>query len=696
MKKVFTFFFIAFVLIASIISIWFSEGKFIANGSEENFNVFHSQRSAEYASSFWRSVGTGYKTSFLISTYSVFAVLGELEKSGVPAFIRQASLLAILMMVGVISTYFLIKRGLNLGEKAAYIGGVFYFLNIYAMTQIWKRFIYAHMFAWACLPLFSFLWIRWIDTQKFLWLFLFVVSSLFFTFTFSNPVFLLTIWTPAIIFSLVKLWNERSRKKQFIYTLLYSFIGLFLWLIVNIWWLYPTLTLGSTWAAQTGQTWQSDLGSLHAVSKYFPIGEIAFLRQSWYLGHENDWFDFYHNPLIYLISFMVLAIMIYGVVKSKKLPYWKYLIVLAGVGLFISKGTSFPFGYSFFEILFSKFSLTVALRNSYEKFGIVWLLPYTIFFAIGLSTFINKFSKIKRYLVLTTILFLSCGVLVYPMWSGDIFPASRHRFNVPSDYIETNNYLKKQEVIDNRIFHIPSLIELERVTYSWGFIGEDPSDNLFDAEVLSKPATPGFDPVYRIIHKNLFEKETSRLLGFLGVENVIFHKDNIYPKIDIKDVQDKIERWDNIKNKKDFGQLVVYTLDSKIVKPRVYVAANAKLVASLEDGIKGILNKSMDTNNTIFVTENYSNVLSMQNAFIPQIYTQKLSLTNYKVEIKKANGPFILVLNNAFDKSWELKIDKEIIEPHFIANGFVNGWIINKDGNYSADIKLIVWPWDKN
>lgn len=666
----------------------------IVNGSEENFNIFHSQKSAEDAFSFWRSVGTGYKTGFLIPTYPTFAVLGGLEEIGIPAFARQASLLTALMIVGIFSMYLLIRKGLHLGNTAAYIGGIFYFLNIFTLTQIWKRFIYAHMFAWAYLPLFTYLWIKWIDTKKILWLFLFVVSSLFFTFTFSNPVFLLTIWTPAVIFSLVKLFQERKKLRQFIYTLITSFVGLFLWLVVNVWWLYPTLTLGSTWAAQTGQTWQGDLSSLHAVSKYFPIREILFLRQSWYLGHENDWFDFYHNPFIYLISLIVLFIAIWGFIKIKDLIVGKYLSLLAMVGLFISKGTSSPLGYTFFEILFSNFPLTAALRNSYEKFGVVWLLPYTIFFAVGFDWIFYNLKGFKRYLVGGLIILFSLGVLVFPMWMGDIFPA-RHRLNVPDYYKEANDYLKKLQVTDNRIFHIPSLIELDRVTYSWGFIGEDPSDNLFDSEVLSKPGSPGLDPAYKLVHKYLYERDTSKLLGFLGVENMILHKDNIYPKIDVNDVQNRIERWENIRSKQDFGKLTVYSLNNEIVKPRIYVATSVKLVFSIEEGVRDILEGKIDASNTIFITENSNSIPEIQYSIKPILRMEKKSPTWYKVEIKSAKDPFILVLNNTFDESWQMTINGRVIKPHFIANGFVNGWILKKEGDYTAEIKLVVWPWDK-
>ncbi len=693
MKRVSLFLLAVLLVVTIILFSWFSEGKIVANGSEENWNIFHSQKSAEYATSFWRPVGTGFKGSFLMATYPTFAVLGKLENLGVPTFARQILLLGSLMTIGIFSTFLLLRLGFKLENTVAVIGGFFYSLNIYAMTQIWKRYVYSHMFAWAYLPLFIFLWIKWINTKRILWLLIFLISSLFFTLTFSNPVFLLTLWTPAFIFVLLQLLDYRKQKKQFINILLSSFVGLFLWIFINLWWLYPTLTLGSTWTTQTGQTWQSDLSSLHAVSKYFPIWEIVLLRQSWYLGHENDWFNFYHNPLIYFISLGVLFITIRGFIKSRQFTYWKYLTSVAIVGLFISKGTSYPFGYTFFEILFSKVSLTVALRNSYEKFGMVWLLPYAVFFAIGFNGLFPNLNKIQRYIAKGVIVLLSMGLLILPMWNGDIFP-ERQRLNIPNYYIEANNYLKNQNVVDSRVFSIPSSTELERIRYSWGFYGVDPSDNLFEMEVVSIPKIPGFFPFYELLQKHLYEDESDKLLGFLGVENIIFHRDNIYPEIDIVDTQNKIEKWKNIKSKKDIGQLTIYTLNENIVKPRVYVATSLVTTSSIEEGIKSILDGKIDINDFVFTTDKTIN-LNTQNSVKPAIKLQKISHTKYKIDVSGAKGPFILVLNNTFDYSWEVTVNKEIINTHFIVNGFANGWILSKEGDYSVEINLTVWPWEK-
>lgn len=691
MKKINFWYFLFLIPIFLIIFSWFSTGKIISNGSEEILNIFHSQKSAEYSASFWYPVGTGYKIAFLIPRYPTFAFLGVLERIGVPTFTRQAFLLVILMITGIFSMYLLLRKGFNLENPVALVGGIFYSLNIYTMTQVWKRLLYSHITAWAYLPLFIFLWIKWVNTRKFFWLIFFLLSSLFFTYSFSNPVFLLTIWTPAFIFVMVKLWTERKSGKQVVYILVGSFIGLFLWSLVNSWWLYPALTLGSTWTSP-GQTWQGDFSSLQAVSKYFPVWEIALLRQSWYLGRENDWHDFYHNPLIILISITLFFITIYGMIRSKGIKYRASLLATAAVGLFISKGTNFPLGYTFFYLLFSNFPITTALRNSYEKFGLVWLLPYTIFFAYGFYYFFLRFKHKLRYLLGSLILVLSCGLLVYPMWTGDIFPP-KHRVDVPSYYIEANNYLK-QKSSEGRVFHIPFLLEIERLSYSWGYVGEDPSENLFDQESVTKPGIALYNPFYKLLPKFLDQEQFPKILGLLGVEHIVLHKDNIYPKIDVMAMKGNIDQWQGVLDKKEFGELMVYSLNKELVNPRVYAAGSIVGVHSIEDALTKVLEGNIEARESVFILDGAIPSWGIQNFSVPKITFQKRSNDHYEVVVRKADDPFILILNNTFDNLWQAKIERDILKKHFIVNGFANGWLIDKKGDYNIEIILKVWPWD--
>lgn len=678
-------------IIASIIIFsWFSEGKIISNNSEEDLSIYNSQNLAENSSSFWYPSGTGLKMVLRMPTYPTSTVLGFLESNGIPAFLRQAILLGTLMAVGMLTMYILLRNGLRMNYPVSFIGSLFYLLNIYSMTQIWKRFLYERMFVWAYAPLFVFLWIKWIDGKRLIWLPFFLLSFLIFTYSFAfSPSHLITIWSIAAIFTLTALWSKRRNIRDLFKILLKSLIGFILWGVVNAWWFYPMLTLGSSWTGETGQTWQGDFNSLLGVSKYFPLWDVLLLRQNWYLGPENDWV-FYQNPLVYLLSIMILILAIYGAIKIKH-QYKKFLVILAVIGLFISKGTNFPFGHTFFYLLFSNIPFTTALRNSYEKFGLVLLIPYTVFFAYGLYYFLLRFKKRLRYLYGGLIIFFSCGLLVYPIWNGDIFPP-KHRLNVPAYYLQANEYLKT--VSSNRIFLIPFTTAIEKIRYKWGYEGEDPAENLFEFQIVSKAKLPVFKNYYELIPQYLENKDFPKVLALLGVDRIILRKDIVYPDPIPTSLQ-SVETLDSVTGvtkEREIGELIIYKIDKDLVKPVVYVT-QLTTVKSLKDGLDKVISGEIDIKKVGFSYDNSSP--NSPEGDSPRISYTKLANDRYNIKIENATESFYLILNNTYDKLWQAKIAGDIIEKHFIVNGFANGWSVDKKGTYDIDIFFKVWPWDE-
>ncbi len=689
MRKINFWYFLFLIASFLIIFSWFSTGKIISNNSEENLNILSPSRTALHYSTVWWSVGTGVKIPFLVPREPVFLVLSLMEKAGIPIFLIQAIFLGVIMLVGMVLIYIFVRYGLQLSAYVAGISSFFYLLNIYSLTQVWKRFLYFTMIAWAYLPLFLMLWFKWITELRFRWLGLFLLTAPLFSYIFAEPVYFLTFWIPAAVLVLIRMWELKKDIKELLKLIGFSFLGFVLWAIVNIWWLYPTLILTRSWAEDNFPKWNINLDVLLAVSKSFPLNEILLLRQSWYLGHENDWYDFYHNPLIYLISTGVFAVAILGFFKLGNNKYRKYLAGLALIGLFISKGTNFPLGYSFYYFLFSALPFTAALRNSYEKFGLVWLLPYAVFFSFGLYwLFLKIKSRYSKSLFLTLSLFLSCGVLVYPMWNGDIFPP-KHRVQIPLYYDKANNFLNSQNV--KREFHIPFTTEIEKMTYDWGYAGEDPSENIFDAENLTSPNAPLYDKTYKLLPGYFEKKNFSNILGLLGTEYIVFQRDIIYPKIDLIKTQKKIESWLGVSKAANFDKLDLYSLDPRIVKPRIYASGNLIKINSLTEAWDQVV--SDDWNKySVFTLQDIG--VDLKNNLPPQVSYTKLSDTRYKVSIRESLSPYILILNNTYDELWKARIGNQIIGKHFIVNGFANGWLVDKKGDYGIDIKLAVWPWD--
>ena len=76
---------------------------------------------------------------------------------------------------------------------------------------------------------------------------------------------------------------------------------------------------------------------------------------------------------------------------------------------------------------------------------------------------------------------------------------------------------------------------------------------------------------------------------------------------------------------------------------------------------------------------------------MPTLTFQKINPTKYSVQVN-ASTPFYLVFSGSYDENWIATIDGQQVpsEHHFTANGFANGWYINKTDPFT--ITLEFWP----
>ena len=81
----------------------------------------------------------------------------------------------------------------------------------------------------------------------------------------------------------------------------------------------------------------------------------------------------------------------------------------------------------------------------------------------------------------------------------------------------------------------------------------------------------------------------------------------------------------------------------------------------------------------------------------PSLTYEKISPTEYRVNVTNASNPFYLVFSESFDYGWRL-YGHELApfglgssplvseSDHFLVNGFANGWYINKTGTYTLTL----------
>lgn len=77
----------------------------------------------------------------------------------------------------------------------------------------------------------------------------------------------------------------------------------------------------------------------------------------------------------------------------------------------------------------------------------------------------------------------------------------------------------------------------------------------------------------------------------------------------------------------------------------------------------------------------------------PKISFSKLNKTAYNVKIENADEPFLLVFGEAYSEGWRAYIAEnnqtQFISQadHYPLNGYSNGWLVNKKGNYSIVVE---------
>ncbi len=640
-----------FLVISLILAlVAFKDHKILAGG-EEGLIFSNLQRSIKLYKSPWFETGTGFPVAVFIPRVTILAIGNVFNTLGVEIWAVQALTFFSLFFLGMLYVYLLTKELFKSGdiELTATLAGIFYLLNLYSFTQIWGRFLYAQFFAFTLLPIITFYTIRFLASYKFHYLILLNLLALYCSFAYGEPAQVFTIWTPAFLYVCYLLYKNRHDMKFIIRYLGGFFIIFISWIIVNFWWIYPYKALINY--TFTGiSNWRVNYDSLVGVSQYFSTDQILLLRQSFLFGEGGKYYAFYSNFIIKSVSILILFFAIFGLVKSRKEKRWSYLFLVLLFGWFISKGANPPLGKTFFSFLFSHISISQALRNSYEKFGLVWVLAYSICFGLGMSKILGRLNGKVRYLGALLLMFFFSGILVWPFWQGDLFDL--HRISVPKDYQQINAIINRDSS-DSRILVLP-IEKGDSSLLDWGYNGVEPSEYLFDKPVISKRL--GLSDIFNYKYDQLVDSlneggNTQSLLDEFNIKYIVIRHDFKleHNLADAQRSEATISAFPNIRHISSQGKLSLFVLEG--------------------------------SQSGYFLADNRS----------VQLNYQKISPTKYIVNIRNPSGDFELYFKETYSDGWVAGTD-QIVYKHIKVYGYANGWKINKSGNFQIEVAFKVWP----
>lgn len=529
--------FLALLVIIPLIPIlmWFKNGL-ILGGGEEGLIFYNPLKALEISQSTWAEINTGLPNLYWLPRSPFLLIASILVNNfGLPSYLVQAGLFFFLMVVGILSVYYLT---LNLLDKypsrflSSFITAVFYLFNPFSVSQIWGRGLYPLFFSFALLPLSLIFLLNGLKHKQFIYIPLIVLSSIIFSNAFGTVTFVITYWVVLFLIFFWWLFVNKFRKNEIIFGLLFLGLLFIAWSITSSWWLLPLVVEGNKIFIGYLTNDAENLGTLLGVSRNFTPDIIIRLLQRTYYFDASAFSPMYRSFFFQLISFIPLIFVLIGLVKIVRKSIFsgfRFYAVLLILGLIVSLGANPPLGW-LFVFIFNHVPFLQAFRNPFEKFGLVYALGYCAVFAFGLVSFFEN-KRFKNFGILI-ILIITCGIFAWPMWTGRVVagPGKKIGIDVPAYYRNLNNWLKNQDMDEYRIMMTP-IWSGDGAFYKWNdtkYQGADHMMHILDYSTISSGSQiPFYYQFIQSVRKYMERMDTSASLALLRTKFLVDRKDAI-------------------------------------------------------------------------------------------------------------------------------------------------------------------------
>ena len=505
-----------------LILIWFRGGGIVAS-SESGLFLYDSQRAYGYSSSIFADFSTGASFPTFLPRKTLSVALLIADSLGIPINVFQGLVFYILMASAVIAIYFLVQSfySKETAKNAGFFSALFYLLNPFVMSQVWRRSLYPQYFMFALLPLSLLVLVYGLKTKKIIFVAIFALVSFLFSTAFGLLTNIIVFWSVLGLYAFVDIVS--SKEKKVVWGKCVYFLGIFIfWVLVSLWWLLPIFgtTVSSLSANINGS---EDLYTLFAISSFATPGFVLRLLQGFVFYSSSSFGPIYQSFAFSLLMWLLPIVAVLGILKSGRNRKFIFLLALLAVGFFVSIGSNPPFG-GIFVWFFKKFSFLQAFRNPYEKFGLVFVLSYSVFFGVGMAKFFELKGTLKRALSLILV-FIVCGMLVWPMWTGKVVNiAGTATVKVPQYYADINDYIKRLDGDSYRLLVLP-VTDANGVIHHWpggNYQGVDSAPNVFRA--ISVNSSYAFK-MLEVVRRNLCTKDLSPFYSLVRAKYVVERKD---------------------------------------------------------------------------------------------------------------------------------------------------------------------------
>lgn len=607
---------IAFLLIVSLLTITWFKGDFLINRGDQLYSLSPKQDFVNTLYVWDNLRGTGLPVGGRVVSlfYRLFPLLTQI---GFSLAATEKVLYYFIFSLAGLSVYLLVN---SLGIKKSRLIGIAaslaYLFNFFPLLTFWNSFTLLAFF-YASAPLLLALYIKLLATrQKRYFIAWLLVSATLFAPAAVNPGFVivfLLLHFLYFIYYVISLSKKEALKAFILSFLLFTF-----YFLLNAWWLFPAIAnVGQAFIASGAASFAGSEQIFQSMSLFTSLPNVFRFFGPWtfysnYLGDPYfPWNKIYFNSFFMVLSFVAPLIAICALLKKKKNSQVLFFGLLFAIGLFLMKGGHSPFGF-INKLIVLKIPYFAVFRNSYEKFGVVALIGYSVLFGFGMEYIYqivrSRFnSKITGLSVVGVLCFLLFGIYMWPFWTGDLIydggkitPSARMK--VPDYYYQAADWLKDQE----GEFRILSLPHQDGAAYSWehGYSGsDDPAVRIFQ-----RPIVVSYNPqddillpyfselldVYENLNKgNQFNQVN--MAGLTNIKYILVHDDVINNlntpnwELHAEKLKENLSLNPNIKLEKSFDKLHFYKISNESFLPLFFTPQKTIFVAGGVDALPDIL-----------------------------------------------------------------------------------------------------------
>ena len=518
------------LLAGSLFYHFYSGGNIILGGEGDFFIDF--ERHAEVYGSAWFDIGYGWPNvipNAIGINHDILIMFMKLTNS-----YRFVNFLLILFMYSIPYIVFcLLVRHLGGSRKSAIILAVLYVIGPFSINYL-QALNQWNVFSTTIIPLLYFVVHRYAYSQFKLFI-LTGVATYIFSFSLYNPPTAAIVLSTVLIAGWHYVLDNRSEVdsliKKYFSVVLIAYTGFIFfnldWIIVLLYSIKNNF-IDAIFTADFAVTWAESVSS--------PRGLLAKVLSQRQVLAANTVLDLYYGKLIVIVS--IYGLISYLVFKSfqSKCKFQKHLVVLLLLLIFLSKGTSEPFGIVYHNMM-NNVPFFYIFKTPTEKFGI--MLHFIIFLLAALVVVKQNSKTINDSLIF--ILF----VCVMPVLLQDGFAASSYDGNYKmsrkqniANYLDVIDYLNKNYK-NERILSLPGSLNYQvmlradegnytgldpvlnnaHISYIYPGIDKDIYNNLFSSEWLSRVRANDISAiVYNTNEIPWFGEATSLDVSVISVE----------------------------------------------------------------------------------------------------------------------------------------------------------------------------------